>query len=127
MPQGKFWNLAGQTVAIVASILLAFWIDAWWEGRQQQADERVVLESLLADLVQKKVIFERDRSYNETIYQATASLLMAATDSEKELSEDEVDKFINEFGFEHQETDWESAPLNSIFVASGSLKINLRD
>ncbi len=84
MPQGKFWNLAGQTVAIVASILLAFWIDAWWEGRQQQADERVVLESLLADLVQKKVIFERDRSYNETIYQATASLLMAATDSEKE-------------------------------------------
>jgi len=84
VPQGKFWNLAGQTVAIVASILLAFWIDAWWEGRQQQADERVVLESLLADLVQKKVIFERDRSYNETIYQATASLLMAATDSEKE-------------------------------------------
>jgi len=75
-----------------------------------------VLESLLADLDQKKVIFERDHSYNETIYQATASLLMAATDSEKELSEDEVDKFINEFGFEHQETDWESAPLNSIFV-----------
>jgi hypothetical protein len=42
-------------VVIVGSILLAFGIDAWWEGRQERADdleiERAALELMLADLV----------------------------------------------------------------------------
>ena len=116
MPEGKYWNLAGQTVAIVASILLAFGIQAWWEERQQKADERVVLESLLVDLIQKKAIFDRDRNYNETILQASSKLLVAATGDGEELTENDVDILINGFIYGNQESGWDSAPLNSIFV-----------
>jgi hypothetical protein len=62
MPNGKYWNLAGQTVAIVASILLAFAIQAWWEDRQQRADEEIVLHSILTDLVHKKAILTEPRT-----------------------------------------------------------------
>jgi len=122
VPQSKYWNLAGQTVAIVASILLAFGIQAWWEERQQEADELVVLESLLADLIQKKAIFTRDRSYNESILQNSTQLLLAATDGGEELTENDVDSLINGFIYGNQESDWDSAPLNSIFVG-GNISI----
>ena len=36
-------------VVIVASILLAFGIEAWWEGRQERARESLVLSGLRAD------------------------------------------------------------------------------
>ena len=36
---------------IVASILLAFGIEAWWDGRQERAEERDALEALAADFV----------------------------------------------------------------------------
>ncbi|TDJ40402.1 MAG: hypothetical protein E2O61_01320 [Gammaproteobacteria bacterium] len=46
MPQSKYWNLAGQSVAIVASILMAFAIQAWWDERQ----DRQVIESALRSM-----------------------------------------------------------------------------
>lgn len=116
MPTGKYWNLAGQTIAIVASILLAFAIQAWWEDRQQQTDETIVLQSILTDLVQKKAILARDRSYNGSIIQASTRLLEVATDAQTESSEDEIDNLINGFMFKNQESDWASAPLNSLFM-----------
>jgi hypothetical protein len=37
-------------VVIVASILLAFWIDAWWVGLEEARDERASLELVSRDL-----------------------------------------------------------------------------
>ena len=54
MPQSKYWNLAGQTVAIVASILLAFGIQAWWEEYVEDQREREVLIALLDDFETSK-------------------------------------------------------------------------
>jgi len=95
---------------------LAFAIQAWWEDRQQQTDEKVVLQSILTDLVQKKAILARDHSYNGTIIQASTRPLQVATDSQTELSEDEIDNLINGFMFKNQKSDWVSAPLNSLFM-----------
>ena len=38
-------------VVIVASILLALGLDAWWDGVQERQEEREALELILADLV----------------------------------------------------------------------------
>ncbi len=38
-------------VVIVGSILLAFGIDAWWEGRQEREEEREVLEGLRVEFM----------------------------------------------------------------------------
>jgi hypothetical protein len=39
-------RIAAEAIAIVASILLAFWIDAWWETRAERALEREYLSAL---------------------------------------------------------------------------------
>ena len=51
--------LALQAVAIVASILLAFAIDAWWETRQERENERTTLVSLQRDFVATRKQLDR--------------------------------------------------------------------
>jgi hypothetical protein len=47
MKQPIPWTrLIAEGLAIVVSILLAFAIDAWWEQRQDTAEERRILVSL---------------------------------------------------------------------------------
>jgi len=45
-------RIAVEAVAIVASILLAFAIDAWWENRALVRDEIVSLDLIGRDLVE---------------------------------------------------------------------------
>jgi len=49
VPQNKIWSWIGQSFAIVASILLAFAIQAWWEGIQ----EREYAERMLASVLEE--------------------------------------------------------------------------
>lgn len=44
-------RLSAEAAAIVLSILLAFAIDAWWDARQEQAEEREILIGLQAEFV----------------------------------------------------------------------------
>jgi len=44
-------RLAAETIAIVASILLAFAIDAWWENRSRLEQEQQLLLSLREDFI----------------------------------------------------------------------------
>ena len=39
-------QIAVEGVAIIASILLAFWIDAWWDERQNRSEEQQILQGL---------------------------------------------------------------------------------
>ena len=43
-------RIFAEGVAIVVSILLAFWIQAWWQARADRADEAVSLSRLVRDL-----------------------------------------------------------------------------
>ena len=49
--------------AIVVSILLAFGIQAWWEGAQEREEERATLQDLRADLVDN--VTELDRNLHQ--------------------------------------------------------------
>ncbi len=45
-------QLAAEAVAIVASILLAFWIDAWWDGsKDRQEEHEILIGQYLSDSV----------------------------------------------------------------------------
>jgi hypothetical protein len=51
MSEGSRWKRRlGEAVMIVVSILLAFWIDAWWVGLEEAEDERESLELVSRDL-----------------------------------------------------------------------------
>ena len=49
-PQIPWLRIFVEGVVIVGSILLAFGIDAAWEGRQEREEERESLELLVRDL-----------------------------------------------------------------------------
>jgi hypothetical protein len=57
-------RIAAEGVAIVASILLAFWIDAWWDDRQNRAEERELLVGLEAEFVDLRARLDRWGKFN---------------------------------------------------------------
>ena len=55
MNQDNPWKkLIIESLVIVTSILLAFAIDAWWDGRQELREERIILEQLHDEFIQNQ-------------------------------------------------------------------------
>ena len=109
-------RILAEGLVVVISILLAFWIQAWWEGHQEQGYERVVLQSLLDDLERKKALVDNDRIYTASIFESATTLLQVAQDPDQGLSEDAIDRLIGGIVWYHQDSEWESAPLNSLIM-----------
>ncbi len=60
------WNqLAAEAVVIVASILLAFWIDAWWDGQKDRIEEREILVGLEVEFVDLRDRLDRWTQLNK--------------------------------------------------------------
>lgn len=90
-------GLVVEGLAIVLSILLAFAIDAWWDERQERAEEREVLESLYVE-------FEANRDeaasvvlLHEISVQSVATLMELRQDEILALSAEEVERHIRFF------------------------------
>jgi len=55
------WHRLGiEAAAIVVSILLAFWIDAWWDLRSQGEEARAYLAALETELLENRRIIDED-------------------------------------------------------------------
>jgi len=109
-------RIFAEGAAIILSILLAFWIQAWWEGRQQQGDERIFLQSLLDDLSDKKQQLNRDKRYIAVIFESATTLLQTATDADKYLAAGAIDKLIGNIVWYHNGDNWDSAPMSALAV-----------
>lgn len=73
------WAQIGvEAVAIVASILLAFAIDAWWDERQLRVEEGEILLGLQQEFAQKREILEEYRAMNDRALIAMVELLQAS-------------------------------------------------
>ena len=59
-------RLTAEAVAIVISILLAFWIDAWWEGRKDKLEEREILIGLEVEFVDLRERLDQWAKFNRT-------------------------------------------------------------
>jgi hypothetical protein len=65
-----WFRIGAESIAIVGSILFAFAIDAWWEGRQENQREQRQLQALIAefdgnlDFLSSDLDFFRERSSN---------------------------------------------------------------
>jgi hypothetical protein len=117
-------RIFAEGTAIIVSILLAFWIQAWWEGLQRQGDERIFLQSLLDDLNHKKDWFESKKQYSQTIFDSATELLQAATDADKELAAGTIDEQIGNIVWYHQGADWDSAPMSALAMGGDSVNIS---
>ena len=117
-------RLSVEALAIVASILLAFTIDAWWNDRQRVSDERILLQSLLEDLNGKKQRLANDRKYNEAILQAVVALLQQANDPNSAENEDTIDLLIGDTWWYNTESEWDSAPMASLIGGDSAVVSN---
>ncbi len=95
MPQGKYWNLAGQTVAIVASILLAFAIQAWWEDRNEVELEQRLLGVLLAEFEQNDELLRQAREQYEQRYVEAVRILEYMKMEQTEIDEAEFERLAS--------------------------------
>jgi len=115
-------RLSVEAAAIVASILLAFSIDAWWDDRQQREAEQVILQALLDDLQVKQVLLADMNLFSNAIFKSAETLLRVAAGAEQKPSEDTIDRLITDTWWVSSEALWDSAPLN-LLVAGGNLSL----
>ncbi len=74
-------RVIAEGVAIVASILLAFAIDAWWQNRNEAASEQRLLQALLAEFEHNNdVLIEAGEQYRQRHEDASKLLAYANVD-----------------------------------------------
>ena len=115
-------RIAVEGIAIVASILLAFAIDAWWNDRQQHESEQVVLQTLLDDLRVKQILLADMSRFTEAIVESAETLLRAASNKDQMLIEDTIDQLIGDTWWTNNPALWDSAPLSQL-VVGGNLSL----
>ena len=91
-------RLAVEAAAIVASILLAFAIDAWWDERQERAEEREVLESLLVEFQANRDQAASVISFHERVVQSIKVLMELSEDEILALPAEAVEEALGSFG-----------------------------
>ena len=88
-------RIFAEGIAIVVSILLAFWIQAWWEGRQDNVEEQRILVVLKSEFEQNLEIIEREISYSRAVMASILQLFDGAS-GQSDLTEETVDKLIGD-------------------------------
>jgi len=79
--------------AIVVSILLAFGIQAWWEGRQERGDELRILEGLGADFRANREELNRVTGLHEDFQSRLVALQRLPTSELELVPDEEMDSF----------------------------------
>jgi hypothetical protein len=77
-------------VVIVASILLALAADAWWDARQDRAEERRILAALSVEFAANRERFDTLVAVHEGVRTAAVAILDAAARPEVEIGRDSV-------------------------------------
>jgi hypothetical protein len=115
-------RLSTEAAVIVASILLAFGIDAWWEGRQDRQLEQSILSSLLDEFRGIEKMFGHERRTQQGILDATQRLLRATLDSDFELERGAIDRNLADIGWASDATDWNTAVLDGL-ISGGDISL----
>ncbi len=100
------WHRLGiEAAAIVGSILLAFWIDAWWDLRSQGEEARAYLAALETELLENRQIIDRDLEDIRSWVADSRSFIEDVVSPSAEPSSEHVKRMVWETG------PWETTPL----------------
>lgn len=94
---GESWRTSlRDMVLIVVSILIAFGLDAWWEGQQDRAREQRHLEALLEEFQVYRHQLLDDLTDVEKADSAAQVVLEAMADASSSLEDDALARLFNE-------------------------------
>lgn len=88
-------RFASEAAVIVISILLAFWIDAWWDNRQARKTEVTVLESIQREVEENRLELDRLLGLNRTQFGRIDGFLGSTPDELRSLPQDSVASWIS--------------------------------
>jgi hypothetical protein len=114
------------------SFILAFWIQAWWDDRQEARDEKVVLTALLEEFQAKMGLLEMRRTFHTSLLDSSRQLIRASISGEESLTPEEVDRLLADLWWYNPQGEWDSAILGALYeggnltvVSDPELRINL--
>lgn len=120
LPNVDWKKLAIESLAIVASILFAFSIDAWWNERQRAIEEEVILVSLYVEAQDVIRSVEEARRYIGAIKDSTRQMINASVASDIAMTDDEIDQLFNSVLW-HVDAASTSAPIIESLINSGDV------
>jgi hypothetical protein len=95
-PKIHWTRIGAESVAIVASILLAFAIDAWWDESRDRKDAKVLFTSLHGELVGIEEFIIWQDQFVAAINNSAKQLLTTAVGEGRELGEREIDRLLGD-------------------------------
>lgn len=123
MPSPVSWKkISIESATIVVSILLAFWIDAWWGSRQDRHDEQIVLQSLLAEFREIRENINDVNRYQVAIREAARKLAEWSAEPNPEVGDQEIERYIS-YQYWYSWPDNFSAPSLNYAISRGDLRL----
>ncbi len=91
----RMTRFASEAAVIVASILLAFWIDAWWDDRQARRTEAAVLQSIRGEAEENRLELDRMMQRSGTQLARIDAFLGSTPDELRALPPDSVAPWLS--------------------------------
>ena len=119
--QGISWpRIGAESAAIVASILLAFAIDAWWADHQARSEEQRLLTGLLSEFQRNLDRIEEELNYRNAVIESILEIFDAAA-GKISLQPESVDELIGDLTW-WADSQYSQGALNEL-LQSGKLSL----
>ena len=115
-------RVLAESAIIVASILLALWVDAWWSALQEKDEELEILSALHDELRGLVLVFEQNQAYTEAIMESTLRITNTSLDFDSSVSDKEIDQLIADVLW-YIEPSFTNAPLLESLVNSADIDV----
>jgi hypothetical protein len=118
----KYWIpvLLAESVAVVVSILLAFAIDAWWENREERAEELRAMQGLKSEFELNLALIDTELVYRNAVIFSLQQLFDSAA-GKTTLAPETLDKLIGDVTW-WGAADYSTGVLDSL-IQGGALSI----
>jgi len=114
-------RVVGEGAVIIASILLAFGIDAWWDKRQERSEETRILQDLHAEFLENKIRLADYVTIHEEIQEAARRISTPDVDW-RQLSPEEAQNAVFRVFLGYTTFHPKSGVLNGV-LSSGKLDL----
>lgn len=111
-----------EIVVVVAGVLIALAINAWWADRQQAREEHRLLAALLAEADANEARLARIVAFHSALKETATTLLVVSARPALEVPADSVDQLLTDVSWWGSYTTLESAVLDAA-VQDGQLDL----
>jgi hypothetical protein len=113
-------------VVIVGSILLAFGVQAWWDGRQERTEEDRLLVSVLDDMRANRQEIERKSAYHTAALASERRILSLAGTPLDQVTQAVADSLIGDVAWWKVSQGWRMGGLDAL-TGGGRIEVISRE